>query len=64
MIDINKNPKMVNENEYKLLKSLESPYLIRIIGEDFYFKDFYCFTMELCEVNEISKKLSKLKTLS
>ncbi len=44
-----------HEKEFKLLKSLNSPYLIQLIGENFNFYGFYCFVTELCEVenNEV-----------
>ena len=38
--------------EFKVLTKLESPYLIKLIQDDFLFNDFYCFLTEYCEVNK------------
>ena len=39
------------ESEYNILKQLDSPYLIKLFGEDFYaFNKYYCFSTEFCEV--------------
>ena len=41
------------KEEYEMLTRLDSPYLIKLIGEDFYFQDsdLYCFLTEFYEVN-------------
>ncbi len=56
MVDLNKlrkkGLKTHHEKEFKLLKLLDSPYLIKLIDNDFYSNGFYCFVMELCEVNK------------
>ena len=41
-----------HEKEFKLLKTLDSPFLIQLIGDSFNFDGFYCFVTELCEVNK------------
>ena len=47
------NPRKSPQNEYNLLKELDSPYLIRLIGEDFFaFNQYYCFLTEFCEVEK------------
>ena len=54
MVDLNKiDSKTDHKKEYRLLRFLESPYLIRLITDDFYFEEFYCFVTELCEVNRM-----------
>ncbi len=54
MVDLNKlrinYSKTNHEKEFQILKLLDSPYLIKLIGEDFQNNEFYCFVMELCEV--------------
>ena len=55
MVNTNKKDLKINpEEEFKLLRSLDSPNLINHIGEDFYFNEFYCFVTEFGEVIEIS----------
>ena len=39
-----------HEKEFELLKSLDSPYLIQLIGDNFNYDGFYCFVIELCKV--------------
>ena len=46
-----------HEKEFKLLKSLNSPYLIQLFGENFKFDGFYCFVTELCEVEKIKNSI-------
>ncbi len=57
MVDLNKfrinNSKNNHEKEFQLLKLLDSPYLIKLISKDFKYDEFYCFVMELCQVNTV-----------
>ena len=48
MIKINKD--LNHEKELQSLKAVDSPFLIKTTGNYFYFKGFYCFPMEFCEV--------------
>ena len=50
MIDNAKDPNKKAKSEYELLKKLESRYLIKILGKDFHFEEFYCFITEFCDV--------------
>ena len=61
MIDLNKEQKYKAKDEYELLKKLDSPFLIKLIGNDFEFDGFYCFLTEFYEVKIIiSASLKKL----
>ena len=51
-----KDLKLKPETEFKLLKLLDNPFLLRHIGDDFYFDDFYCFLTEFCQVIYFSSK--------
>ena len=53
MIDLKKDLKKRAKDEFKILKILESSFLIRLIGDDFEFEEFYCFFTEFCEVCSI-----------
>ena len=54
MIDKDKVKKDSKTNsislEFKVLTKLNSPYLIKLIQDDFSFNGFYCFLTEFCEV--------------
>ena len=46
--------------EYEIAKKLDSPFLVTLIRDYFYYKESFCFLMEFCEVKILKKIDSKM----